>query len=91
MSYFFDLIIINGFSELKFQKLFSGATPTQRRASASAANDLHVRPDAETRTGVPEERVHLQAQEVRARRVLGSDRNPDQDLVPEPASQGQED
>ncbi len=70
---------------------FSRSPSPQGRPSAPPAHHLHLRSDPEAGAGVPAERVHLAAEAFRARRVARPDGDADQDLVPEPAREGQED
>ena len=70
---------------------FSGETSSEGRPGSETAN--HLQPGADSPAGgrVQRHRVHQPPQALRAGREAAAVRDSDQDLVPEQASQGQED
>jgi len=84
------VITLIGFHYLSIFSFSCTSTP-QRCSPTSSKNDFYVWPNTETRTWIPEKRVHLSTTEIRTCRISGSDWNSDQNLVSESSSQRQED
>lgn len=67
----------------------SGTSEEKGRPSAPPADHFQQRANPAPRSGISPQRVHIQRAPLRAGRGAQAVRDADQDLVPEPARQGQ--